>query len=287
MNVIVAEEHGFCVGVKLALKKLDAQIAANPNVKVYSVGEIIHNADVIRQYQEQGVETVDKIEDAKGGPAVVRAHGLPESWIKRAKAAGIEVDDATCPFVRVIDRAIAKELTGKSRIYLVGEPEHPEVFAAVHDYADSVTVIDHRTFDPEAFDYPKGCATLLSQTTMSVKRFAQIVSAFAERCTELHVYNTVCPSTRNRQSSALETARKSDVMIVLGGKKSSNTKRLAELCAEICPTYHVERIGDLDASILHGKATAGVTAGASTPEWIVDEAVEFLKRFEQGKGSFI
>jgi 4-hydroxy-3-methylbut-2-enyl diphosphate reductase len=278
MNVIVAAEHGFCVGVKLALKKLDAQIAANPGGKVYSVGEIIHNADVIEHYRSLGVEITGNLDDAKDGPAVVRAHGLPESWIKRAKAAGIEVDDATCPFVRVIDRAITKELAGKSRVYLVGEPEHPEVFAAVHDHAAAVTVIDHRTFDPEEFDYPKGCVALLSQTTMSVKRFARIVSAFAERCTELHVYNTVCPSTRNRQFSALETARKSDIMIVLGGMKSSNTKRLAELCAEICPTCHVERIGDLDLSVLLGKGTAGVTAGASTPEWIVEEAVEFLRK---------
>jgi 4-hydroxy-3-methylbut-2-enyl diphosphate reductase len=276
MKVLLAREYGFCNGVKLALSKLDEVIARQPGKQVYSIGEIIHNQDVVRRYGQAGVKTVESIGEAAGGVGVVRAHGLPDSVIAAARERGQEIVDATCPYVRSISRIAQREMPGGGRIYLVGEPGHPEVVAATSDFGDAVSVIDHARFDPASFDYGAERVVLLSQTTMAEEAFLSIASEFIRRCPCVTVYNTICKSTRDRQEAAVETARSVDAMVVLGGKRSSNTRRLAELCAAIVPTYHVERFGELDPGLLRGLGSVGVTAGASTPDDIVEEAVREL-----------
>lgn len=277
MTVILASEYGFCDGVRKALAKLDEVLAAEKDGKVYSIGEIIHNDDVIARYRAAGVETVESIWDAEGGVGVVRAHGLPDSVIASAREKGLRIVDATCPYVRLISRIVKKEIDAGNRIYLVGEPGHPEVIAATSDFGDAVTVIDHARFDAAGFDFVKERIVLLSQTTMSEEAFLGIAGEFIKRHHVVTVYNTICTSTRDHQRAAVETARRVQAMIVLGGKKSSNTKRLAELCAAIVPTYHLERIGDLDPDALKGVSIAGLTAGASTPDDVVREALARLE----------
>lgn len=278
MEVLLASEYGFCVGVKRALKKLSDTALSVKDKPVYSIGEIIHNQDVISEFRARGVQIVEKIGDAVGGVGVVRAHGLPHSVIQSAESQGQVIIDATCPFVRNISNIIEREIKEGSRIFLVGEPNHPEVIAATFDYAEHVQVIDHQTFDPDKFHYPAGKAALLSQTTMSEKTFEEIAAHFIRRCQHVHVHNTICPSSKNRQSAALETAGLVDFMVILGGKNSSNTRRLYDVCSQIVPSFHVGRISELDVSKVAGLHKAGLTAGASTPDWIVEEAVEFLKK---------
>jgi 4-hydroxy-3-methylbut-2-en-1-yl diphosphate reductase len=277
MTVILASEYGFCDGVRNALTKLDEVMASQKGEKIYSIGEIIHNDDVIARYRAAGVETVESIWDAADGVGVVRAHGLPDSVIANALGKGLRIIDATCPFVRLISRIVKKEIGAGNMIYLVGEPGHPEVIAATSDFGDAVTVIDHANFDPDSFDFVKERIVLLSQTTMAEEAFLRIAGEFIKRHHVVTVYNTICTSTRNHQRAAVETAKRVEAMIVLGGKKSSNTKRLAELCAAIVPTYHLERIGDLDPSRLKGLGAVGLTAGASTPDDLVREALEELE----------
>ncbi len=277
MKVLLAREYGFCNGVKRALAQLDKAIADHPDRPVYAIGEIIHNSQVVRHYEGIGVRTVSSVWDIDGGVGVVRAHGLPSSVIEEARGKGFEIIDATCPYVRLISRMIKKEIEAGSRIFLLGEPEHPEVIAATADYAPHVTVIDHETFDPRTFAWPKGNIVLLSQTTMAEETFASVASEFARHCRRVTICNTICRSTRDRQSSALEVAAKVQAMVVIGGKNSSNTKRLAELCGSMVKTVQVEKVGDLAASDFAALETVGVTAGASTPDESVREVVSFLE----------
>ncbi len=277
MKVIVSKEYGFCHGVRIALDKLDAAIEANPGRKIFSIGEIIHNQDIICEYKKKGVIIKDSIFGIGSGVGVVRAHGLPHSVIDDAVRKGFNVIDATCVYVRNISKIIKKEIDNKVPVFFVGEPEHPEVIASTQDFSKNVTIIGHNSFNPDKFAFPKEKCALISQTTMSLKRFLEISDHFIRHCESVHIHNTICPSTRRRQSSALETAGKVERMIILGGKNSSNTKRLFELCSEIVSSFHIERISELDRNLLMGVKTIGVTAGASTPDGIVDEAVMELE----------
>lgn len=278
MKVLIAKEYGYCNGVKRALSRLDRAIKENPDRPVYSIGEIIHNAQVIRAYEGKGVRTVPSIWDAVGGVGVVRAHGLPSSIIEEARAKGFEIIDATCPYVRLISRIIKNELESGASIFLLGEPGHPEVIAATQDFSPHVTILDHASFDPEAFEWPKGNVVLLSQTTMAEQTLLTVAGEFIKHCYRVVVCNTICHSTRVRQSSAMETARKVQAMVVIGGNTSSNTRRLTEICAAIVPTKQVENASELSADFFEGMSIVGVTAGASTPEYLVREVVDYLKK---------
>lgn len=280
MKVLLAEEYGFCVGVRMALKKLDQVIEEHPDKKVSTIGELIHNNDVIRQYQEKGVSVAGSIFDIGDGLGVVRAHGLPQSIIEEARKRGLDIIDATCPFVRKISKIIESEINSNVPIYLIAEPSHPEVIAATKDYSQYVDVIDYEKFDPVSFKFPVKKCIVLSQTTMSEKRFVEIAKSFIEHCDNTIIYNTICPSTRQRQKSALELAKTVDGMIILGGKNSSNTRRLFELCAGIVPSFHLERIEELEVGLIKGMKTVGLTAGASTPDWIIQEAFKLLEAIE-------
>ncbi len=276
MKVVLAKEYGFCFGVRRVLQILDEQLAQGRHV--VSIGEIIHNSVVIGHYKNKGVCFVDKPTEVEEGVGVVRAHGLPQSAINEAKNLGKEIIDGTCAFVRHISKMIQKEreLHPDLPIYLVGEPEHPEVIAATADLDGLVTVIDYRTFDPLQFQVPLR-AVLLSQTTLEEDVFLRIAGYFIRDGQEIFIYNTICPSTRKRQRAALELAREVDAVVVLGGKKSSNTRRLYEICRTLKPSYHVERIFEIPVEELKKYEVIGITAGASTPDEVIQEAIQYLE----------
>ncbi|URA10204.1 4-hydroxy-3-methylbut-2-enyl diphosphate reductase [Thermospira aquatica] len=276
MKVILAKEYGFCFGVRRVLKILDEQLAQNK--EVFSIGEIIHNHVVIERYREKGVRFVEKPTEVEEGVGVVRAHGLPQSMISEAEHFGREIIDGTCAFVRHISKIIQKEreIHPDFSIYLVGEPEHPEVIAATADLNGMVKVIDYRTFDPVQFRVPPR-AVLLSQTTLEEDVFIKIAGYFIREGQEVFVYNTICPSTRKRQRAARELAQQVDAVVVLGGKKSSNTRRLYEICQAIKPSFLVERIFEIPVEELKKYEVVGVTAGASTPDEVIQEALHYLQ----------
>lgn len=279
MEVIISEEIGFCSGVRLALKKLDELTEKEKNTKIYSIGEIIHNKDVVENYKKKGVIITEKIEETKDGIGVVRAHGLPMSVVNKAKEEGYKIIDATCPFVRKISSIIEEEIKKGFKIFLIGEKDHPEVIASSYDYRDYVTIIDYTNFKPEEFNCKFNKCAIISQTTLEEEIFIEIAKYFLSHCYETHIYNTICPATKRRQKSAMDTAKNVDLMIVLGGKKSSNTKRLYEKCSRIKKTLHLERITEIDPEVLKNIKKVGITAGTSTPDWIIEEAIEFLKKY--------
>ncbi|MCX7882801.1 MAG: 4-hydroxy-3-methylbut-2-enyl diphosphate reductase [Brevinematales bacterium] len=277
MKVVLAREYGFCLGVRRVLKMLDNSLTSGK--KVYSIGEVIHNPVVIEHYKQRGVEFVNSPLEAKDGIGVVRAHGLPQSCIDEAQNKGFEIVDGTCVFVRHISKIITQE---RSRlpdisVFLVGEPEHPEVIAATSDLDGQVIVLDYRTFDPSSFSFPQK-AVILSQTTLEEEKFLSVVSAFVREGQEIFVYNTICPSTRRRQRAARELAKQVDAVIVLGGKKSSNTRRLYEICRAFKPSYLVERVTELPLEEIKTYQVVGITAGASTPDEVIQEAVHYLEK---------
>jgi 4-hydroxy-3-methylbut-2-enyl diphosphate reductase len=278
MEIILTKEMGFCNGVKMALKTLD-KLIENKSEKIYSIGEIIHNPDVIKEYERKGVKVLKNIEELNEGIGVVRAHGLPLSIIEDARKKGKNIIDATCPFVRNISKIIEKEIKENSKIFLIGEKDHPEVVASTYDYKKYVEVIDYENFSSNNFKPKcKKCA-VLAQTTLEESKFIKITTCFIEKCSEVHIYNTICPAAKNRQKYAEEVAKKVDLMIILGGKKSSNTKRLFEVCKKFTKAIHIERINEINPNLLKGVKKAGITAGTSTPEWIIEEAINFLEKY--------
>ncbi|MCX7820864.1 MAG: 4-hydroxy-3-methylbut-2-enyl diphosphate reductase [Brevinematales bacterium] len=279
MEIVISDEIGFCSGVRLALKKLDELTEKEKNTKIYSIGEIIHNQDVIDHYKNKGVIIAKEIEDTKDGIGVVRAHGLPLSMVNKAKEEGYRIIDATCPFVRKISAIIEEEVKKGFKIFLVGEENHPEVIASSYDYKENITIIDYKSFNPENFDFKLNKCAIISQTTLEEEVFIEIAKFFLSHCYETHIYNTICPATKKRQRSAVEVAKNVDLMIVLGGKNSSNTKRLYEKCSREKKTLHLERITEIKPDILKNVKKVGITAGTSTPDWIIEEAIEFLKRY--------
>lgn len=278
MEVILSDEIGFCSGVRIALKKLDEVLDKGKDKKIYSIGEIIHNEEVIKKYKEKGVSIVDKVEDIGDGVGVVRAHGLPMSVVESARAKGYRIVDATCPFVRNISRIIEKEISEGSRVFLVGEPDHPEVIASSFDYKEHISIIDFNNFIPDKLNIKAKKCAIISQTTLEEEKFIEIVGFFIRKCNETHVYNTICPAAKNRQKSAIEVAKKVDLMIVLGGQKSSNTRRLFEVCSKFTKAIHVERISEVDKANFDNVKKVGIAAGTSTPDWIIEEAVDYLKK---------
>ena len=278
MEIILTKEMGFCNGVKMALKTLD-KLIKDKSENIYSIGEIIHNPDVIKEYERKGIKVLKNIEELNEGIGVVRAHGLPLSIIEDARKKGKKIIDATCPFVRNISKIIEKEIKDGSEIFLIGEKDHPEVVASTYDYKKYVEVIDYENFSPQNFKLKcKKCA-VLAQTTLEEAKFIKMTTYFIERCSEIHIYNTICPAAKNRQKYAEEVAKKVDLMIILGGKKSSNTKRLFEVCNNFTKAIHIERISELDTEILKGVKKVGITAGTSTPQWIIEEAINFLEKY--------
>jgi 4-hydroxy-3-methylbut-2-enyl diphosphate reductase len=264
-RVIISDNAGFCFGVKRAVK-----IALNTKGnKVNTLGPIIHNPQVVRLLEQKGITPVNELKEASD-TLIIRAHGVPDSTIREAESLGLKVVDATCPLVKRVKTA-AKELydSGYS-VLVVGEKSHPEVISIVKDVG--LTVIEKPSDVDNLPHYKK--AGVVSQTTQTRGNFNEITKRLKSRCDELKVVNTICDATTNRQNSAVELAKKVDFMVVIGGYNSSNTKNLAELCRRIITTRHIEDASELEKGWFEGKETVGITAGASTPDFVIKEVKE-------------
>lgn len=281
MKVLVAENCGFCHGVKNAISIAEKILAQRKDV--YSLGPIIHNRDEVHRLAEAGLKTVDRIEQIPSGTVLIRSHGAAPGQIAKLEKKGLEIVDATCVLVKRVQH-IAKELN-KQRysVVIIGDENHPEVQAVVGCASDVIVVADDSDLDK----LPKnGRLGIVCQTTESLEHFGKMLCAISQvSFSELKVINTLCKEAKSRQECAVQLCKQVDIMLVLGGLESANTCRLAELCKRINEqTFHLENWNVLDKSLLSGKNTAGVTAGASTPEWIIDEFVEKLKAFDTSSG---
>lgn len=275
----MAKRAGFCFGVKRAVK-LAYETASHKRGPVYTLGPIIHNPQVVKDLESWGVKTIEKPSQAREGTVIIRSHGIhPEVLKTLRKRQGLKVVDATCPFVTKAQRAAAC-LHGEGRqVIIVGERRHPEVIALLGYAGPDSLVFNRRAARVR-------CRVgVLAQTTLSTDDFVKAINYLSFRTQDLHLINTICQATQVRQRDTMQLAKRADLMIVVGGRNSANTTRLAELCRKVGkPTYHVETELELKAFWFKGARLAGVTAGASTPDSLVREVVERIRDLTKIRG---
>ncbi len=280
MKVIVAKSSGFCPGVRNAINMAEKTLAKEKNV--HSLGEIIHNKDVVQKLAGAGLKIADKVEKIKSGTVIIRSHGATAAQIKKIEDKGLKIVNATCVLVKRVQK-IAKLLYNQGyKVVIIGDKDHPEV-QAVLGSAPEISVVGSKGDISKLSKYKK--LGVICQTTQSPEHFAQMLAEIAQTdFTELKVINTLCKEAIKRQSCAVELCKKVDIMFILGGLHSANTMKLAELCKKYNKkTFHLQNWKELDKTTLFGNNVAGITAGASTPQWVIDDFVENLRRFDNRK----
>lgn len=274
VTIEVARHAGVCYGVERALDmtRVAAREAAGP---VRTMGPLIHNPRVVSELADAGVAAADSLDAGDTGTVVIRAHGVTPAITERAHALGLLVVDATCPYVTKVHRAAAALARDGYQVVVVGEAGHPEVEGIVGHAGPGTLVIS----DPAELDHADLARRVgvVVQTTQTDAQFSAVVAALAPRVAELTVVNTICKATHERQEGAADLAGRADVMIVIGGRNSGNTRRLVEICSARCPaTHHIEAAGEIEPAWLDGAALIGVGAGASTPASHIEEVVSAL-----------
>ena len=273
-QLLVAESAGFCFGVRRSVEMAESVLARFGSCLSY--GELIHNDDVVSALQEKGMRVIASPSEAGSGDRVIiRAHGVSSSVIDSLEAAGAEVVDATCPRVKHIHRIVSRAAEEGQYVLVIGMRNHPEV-EAICGWCGACSVIESEEeasawaqLHPDLVDHP---ICVVVQTTQTQRFFKNCVNSLKKRCTNLRIFDTMCFATFTRQNEAAELASQCDAMVVIGGKHSANSLHLAQICQEACPNVQfVERAAELDLVKLAGCETVGLTAGASTPSWIIKE----------------
>ena len=276
MNVELAKTAGFCFGVKRAVDTVYQQIEQYRGEKIFTYGPIIHNEEVIKDLRSHGVEVLNDEEELKTADAdvvVIRSHGVAKYIYDILEERGITCVDATCPFVKKIHKIVAEKSSEGSYIVIVGNGEHPEVQGIRGWAGEQVTVVQTQE-DAERFELPdkdqKVC--IVAQTTFNYNKFKELVEIISKKRYDIVVLNTICNATKERQTEARQIAARVDAMVVIGDKRSSNTQKLFEICKEEClNTYYIQTLDDLDINQLRSVESVGITAGASTPNKIIEE----------------
>ncbi len=275
MEILLAKEYGFCFGVKRAVKTVE-ETAASANGPVYTLGPIVHNDEVVAQMQALGVQAKGSIDEIDEGTVIIRAHGVPPETLDAARNKGLRVVDGTCPLViRVQQLARALHDDG-CQVVIYGAPEHPEV-VGIAGWAGEGSVVVQSLEDVAALPRSKKIG-VVSQTTKIPADYQAVVGASMGKCQELRAHNTICNATAQRQTAAVEVAQQVDVMLIIGEAHSSNSRRLAEVCAQVNPrTYRIATADELEAAWFTGAEKVGVTAGASTPDAAIERVVAWFQ----------
>ncbi len=277
MKVLVADKHGFCRGVENAISMAEKTLAERDNV--YSLGPIIHNAEVVEKLADAGLMSVHDLEHVQAGAVLIRSHGATIAQLEKIRDKGLDIIDATCVLVKRVQKITRKLYDSGYKVVIIGDKDHPEVEAIVGSAPDVAVVGIESDLDKLSKDRKLG---IICQTTQSPGHFSKMVAAIIEKgFSELKIINTLCKEAIKRQESAVQLCKKVDIMFVLGGRHSANTRKLAELCKKYNnQTFHLQNWKELDKNILSGKDIVGVTAGASTPDWVITEFVENLRVFD-------
>lgn len=272
MEVILAKTAGFCFGVRRAVEKVYEQ-AGKENV--YTFGPIIHNEEVVKDLEEKGVRVINDISELAAlpkGTIIIRSHGVAKNIYDEIYKSGFEIIDATCPFVLKIHKIVEQQSRLGDSIVVVGNENHPEVEGIV-GWSTRKTYIIDSVEKAEAFQAgfdEKLC--VVSQTTFNYKKFEELVEIISKKGYNISIRNTICNATEERQTEAREIASLADAVIVIGGRSSSNTRKLYEICKSECDdTYYIQTLKDLDLYKFNSKGCIGITAGASTPNNIIEE----------------
>lgn len=282
-NIKLAKFAGFCYGVKRAVETAVKLKTENPDKNIYILGELIHNMDVIRELDEIGIKTIYSIPEKGDGICIVRSHGEAPEVFEKIKNAGFELVDLTCPDVKKVQQRAIELAKNDYFVVIVGKPNHPEVMAIRANadlYSDKVvvatTIEELKPYEAQIKSHRK--VGVVVQTTQMVSSLNLIVNHLNALAKEILIYNTICQSTAMRQKEAKELAKESDLMIVVGSKKSANTTHLAEILKDCTKTIHIENDEELNRELLKGVESIGITAGASTPQKIIDKVINVIKK---------
>lgn len=278
IEIYLADNAGFCGGVKRAVDLA----FKNANKGVYSLGDLVHNERVVSELEKLGVETIDDITAIKNSKVIIRSHGVHKSVIDKLKENNNEIIDCVCPNVTKIYGIVKKEFENGKNIVIIGNKNHPEVIGINSHCEDSAVIINS---EEDLKNLPKGKLVVVAQTTSNIKKYKKLINLIKNNeKDEVLVYNTICSATRNRQRSTEELSKEMDAMIVLGGKKSSNTKKLAEVAGLYCENvYLIQSIQDIEYNYLKKFKKIGITAGASTPDTVIKEAVSSMENFDNNE----
>jgi len=283
-EITLAKYAGFCYGVKRAVDTVKKIKAENPDKNVYVLGELIHNSQAIEELNSFGIISLDNLPDKGEGICVIRSHGESPATFEKIKKSGFEVYDLTCPDVKKVQQKAIELVKEEYYLVIVGKEEHPEVSAIKANalmYGDKVVVADCvaelNKYESELKEHKN--IGVVVQTTQTLATLNPIIEYLTSVSKELKIANTICPSTSKRQTEAKELAQKNDLMIIVGSKNSANTTHLADIARELTTTIHIETADELSqyASIIEKSVKIGVTAGASTPQKIIDDVIKMLK----------
>lgn len=274
MKVIKAKTAGFCFGVKRAVDTVYEQ-ADTCGGPIYTYGPIIHNEEVVKDLESRGVSVIrseEELENVTEGTVIIRSHGVEKRICDKLLGKGLRIVDATCPFVKKIHNIVEKESAEGKYILIIGNPDHPEVIG-IRGWAGSNVSVIQNADDIEKVDFSKNKKIcVVSQTTFNYNKFQDLVEIIKKKSYDISVLNTICNATKERQTEARSIAESVDAMIVIGDKHSSNTQKLYEICRNACNnTYYIQTLDDLDLNQLGSVETVGITAGASTPNNIIEE----------------
>ena len=285
MEIRLAECAGFCFGVKRAVDTVYEHLEKGKTI--YTYGPIVHNEEVVKELAEKGVrvlETRRALEELKlcgneeNAAVIIRAHGVPEEIYRILEEKGLECIDATCPFVKRIHKIVEQESREGNFIVIIGNPGHPEV-EGILGWCKGPAVVLEEPEEAEKFIAPEGKKLcIVSQTTFNYNKFHYIVEIFQKKGYNVSVVNTICNATEERQRAARALAAEADVMIVIGGKHSSNTRKLYDICSEECAnTYFIQTLDDLHLELPKAVRLVGITAGASTPNKLIEEVQNYVR----------
>ena len=279
MKVTLAKSAGFCFGVKRAVEMVYKE--AETGKKVYTLGPIIHNEQVVQDLEQKGVRVIDTPEElskAEDATVIIRSHGISADVYHQLEDKKVRIVDATCPFVSKIHRIVEKKYQEGSCIVIVGNANHPEV-EGINGWCNGAATVIGSVSEAENYSQePARKLCVVAQTTFNYKKFKDIVDIFSKKSYDIDVMNTICNATEERQTEAAAIAGDSDAMIVIGGKHSSNTRKLYEICKNVCPdTHFIQTLDDLDLKQFQSFRSVGITAGASTPNTIIKEVQSYVR----------
>ena len=288
MEIRLVAGAGFCFGVKRAVDTVYEQLQTGKTI--YTYGPIVHNEEVVKELAELGVRVIENrqelerlpdlrsLADPRAGTVIIRAHGVPQEVQQCMEQKGWEVIDATCPFVKRIHRTVEKKSGQGEHILVVGNPDHPEIQGIVGWCKGPVDVIE-TVEEAEKYVPPEGKKlTVVAQTTFNYNKFQTIVEILKKKGYNVSIVNTICNATEDRQRETREVAANADAMIVIGGKHSSNAAKLYEICREVCDnTYFIQTLDDLHLELPKSARLVGITAGASTPNKLIEEVQNYVR----------
>ena len=281
-QVIVAKTAGFCFGVERAVEKVYEQIEKTDK-PIYTYGPIIHNEEVVKDLAQKGVrviESVEELQKLQEGVVIIRSHGVGKEIYDLLEKNGIEIVDATCPFVKKIHRIVKEQNENGRQVIIIGNASHPEV-EGIKGWGDGHTKVVETGEEIDNLDISEGTKLcIVSQTTFNYNKFQDLVEKFSKKRYDILVLNTICNATQERQVEAKMVASQVDAMIVIGGRNSSNTQKLYEICKKECKnTYYIQTFSDFKPECVSSVRNVGITAGASTPKKIIEEVHTNVRKF--------